>query len=106
MSLANSGLLTYTTGETVYQGNNLPNATAVAKVVDYSGNVLIVTDVRGAFVPNSNIHGSLSAASWNVIAVPASTNLASIVVTPIPSDANIGDDFGFLTQITEFPEIQ
>lgn len=106
LNLSDAGLLSYTTGETVYQGLNLPNASATGKVVDYSGNTLTITDVRGAFVPNANIHGSLSAASWNVVAVPLSTNLASIVVTPVPADANIGDDFGFSTQITEFPEIQ
>ena len=106
LSLANTGLLVYKSGETVYQGESLPYATAIGTVVNYSANTLIVTDVRGAFVPNANIHGSLSAASWNVVAVPASTNLVSIIETVVPPSANLGDDFGYSTQIKEFPLVQ
>jgi len=105
LNLTDDGLLTYTTGETVYQGVTLPEATATGTVVNYTSNTLIVTNVQGAFAANSNVKGAISAASWNVVSVPVTTNLVSIVVTPIPSDANIGDDYGFLTQITETPNI-
>jgi hypothetical protein len=109
LTLANTGLLTYKPGETVYQGHNLPLANAVGVVANFrtsnSTAILSISNVQGKFTPGINVHGALTNASWNVVAVPADVKLVSIKEVVTPPSANIGDDFGFTTTITEFPNI-
>lgn len=107
LNVANTPLGNFMMGETVYQGTSLPNANAVGEVANWnpSGGTLTLSNIQGKFTTNANVHGALSAGSVNVASVPADTKLASIVVTPNPTTANIGDDFGFTTVITEFPNI-
>lgn len=106
ITMDTAGLGTYKLGETVYMGNSLPDATAIGTVVNFNPPTLTITNVRGTFQPNANVHGSLSAASWEALNVPQNANLASIVVTPVPPTANVTDDFGYLTVITETPDLQ
>ena len=109
LTLANSGLLSYKPGETVYQGSNLPLANAVGVVTNFVTSntqaILTISNVQGKFVPGINVHGALTAASWNITTVPADVKLVSVKETVTPPSANIGDDFGFTTTITEFPNI-
>lgn len=114
LAMSNTGLARYTPGEIVYQGNNLPEANAYGTVVSFANTVsgtananLYLTGVYGSFVPNQNITGALSAASWNVYAVPntAQTQVVNIQVTPNPVSANQQNAFAFTTTIFEAPHI-
>jgi T4-like virus Myoviridae tail sheath stabiliser len=107
LSLANAGFLAYQTGELVYQGGSLNQATAVGTVEQFTGNTLWVylsADTNGMFAANSNIKGALSGASWNVIATPKIVPLATVVDTVTPANANIGQDYGFITTVYETPQ--
>ena len=107
LTTANTPLGNFMLGETIYQGPDLPDANATATVDSwsYKGGQLSITVTGGAFVPNVNVYGSMSGASVEVLSVPPTTVMASVVVTPVPANANIGSDFGFLTSIEEFPAI-
>ena len=101
-----NGFGDYKVGEYVYQGLNLPDAnnSGIVKTWDNANRILSITDVNGTFAASSNIKGSITNASHNVIQVISSTQLqARIVVSPIPVTANLGDDFGYSTGLAEFP---
>lgn len=113
--MANTGLLLYTPGEIVYQGSSLQEANAFGTVRTFiteaantnANAVLYLYNVTGNFVPNANIIGAKTAASWNTYSVPkvSNTQLVNIVVTPNPANANAQFDFGYTTQIFETPNI-
>jgi len=112
--MANTGLLRYSPGELVYQGPSLAEATAYGTVASFANTVtgnanaaLYVYGVNGRFVANQNVYGALTAASWNVYAVPntAQTQVVQIEVTPNPANANAQFDFGYTTTIFETPNI-
>jgi hypothetical protein len=107
LTTANTPFGNFQVGETVYQGNSVPNANATGVVAAWnpSGGQLTISGIQGKFTTNANIHGALSSGSVNVITIPQDTKLVSIVVTPNPPSANLGDDFGFTTSIKEFPNI-
>lgn len=100
------GFLTYQTGEVVFQGTDLQHATAVGYVQAFrpSANLLSIFETKGTFLANQNVKGAITSASWNVAAMPVVTPLATIEVVPVPASINIGEDFGFVTTITEFPQ--
>jgi hypothetical protein len=108
LAVANTPLGHFMPGETVFQGRDLPDANAIGTVINWtqgSNAQLYISITSGNFIANANIHGALSGGSVNVLSVPPFTKLASIVVTPNPPTANIGDDFGFTTVIKETPNI-
>jgi hypothetical protein len=107
LSTANTPRGNFTLGEAVYQGHDITSANAIGVVANwnYAGGQLAVSSIQGQFKANANAKGALSGASVKVNTVPADVKLVSIVTTPVPNTANIGDDFGFLTTITEFPNI-
>jgi hypothetical protein len=95
-------------GEFVYVGSNLPDATAIAQVVSWSNtsNVLIVIGNSGTLTANQTIRGSLSNASAEVYSILPQVGLAAtLIVTPDPPTANLGDDFGFTTEYIEYNEV-
>lgn len=59
-----SGIGTYKTGETVYQGQTLSSAIATGVVSNWANNVLILTNLSGSFISTSAIIGSESQASY------------------------------------------
>jgi T4-like virus Myoviridae tail sheath stabiliser len=104
----NPGFGDYRTGETIYQGANLPDSPVNAQVLNWNpvGNILTITGINGKFDVGANVVGSLSKASHSVIGMaPTTTLLDSIVVTPNPPTANLGDDFGFTEVNNEYPNI-
>ena len=100
------GFGSYTIGEVVYQGGDLPHATTTATVTAWNpkSNVLTITNQQGTtWSTSANVIGSMSNASYGLLSYSPMTGLtSSIVVTPNPSTANIGDDFGFTTTITDY----
>ena len=99
------GFGSYTLNEIVYQGDNIATASITAIVTDWnsSSNVLTVSNVQGTWKPSANVIGSISNASCALISfAPESSLASSIYVTPVPSDASLGQDFGFSTSITNY----
>lgn len=105
LTTANTPFANFTMGEIVYQGPSLPNANAIGEVISWnpSGGQLVISYTSGNFITGANVHGALSGGSVLVNVVPINTKLAEVVVTPNPPTANIGDDFGYATTITESP---
>jgi T4-like virus Myoviridae tail sheath stabiliser len=110
------GFLNYATGETVYQGNSLSDATTTATVVSWQNNnaansnvanILTVTNKQGKdFSLTANIVGTQSYASSRIASyLPENQLLQHIVVIPNPANANSQTDFGFTTIITEWPDL-
>ncbi len=108
LTTANTPFGNFTIGETVYQGNNLQTANAIATVANwnYSSGQLALTINQGNFIANANVIGVDSFASATVLNVPSQLQLVNDVEVVNPITANIGDDFGFLSYITEFPNIK
>lgn len=106
LTTANTAFGNFQSGEIVYQGDNIPNAIAIGTVLNWNfgGSQLALINVTGDFDVGANVKGGVSAASVNVIAIPSDQLLSSIVVTPNPPTANLGDDFGFTTSISEWPD--
>ncbi len=100
------GFADYKIGEPIYQnGTSVVDAKATADVVswDSTGKILLINNLRGSFVSNANIHGSITNADHNVLGIiPKDGLVDTIVITPNPLTANIGDDFGFTETNTEF----
>jgi hypothetical protein len=100
-----SGNGAFKVGELVYQGNNINSATATAFVKQWEplSNNLIVFDTTGSFNKGKFITGLLTGAKYNVATYSNEDyKVATITVVPDPLTANVGDDFGFTTTITEY----
>lgn len=109
LTLVNSGFGSYTLGETVYQGANLPDSLSNGPYGTVSnwnatGHTLTLSNVNGFFQASSNVVGANSQASWGVAQTSPNILMAAIEVTPKPNTANANDDFGFSTYITEYPQ--
>lgn len=107
LTLSANGFGTFTPGEIVFQGNNLPEATAFGTMKTFSNNSIFVMDTRGSFTSNTIVLGALSGAQWNVAAVPNTSRIVQIVVTPSPPNANQanGQAYTANTVITEAPKL-
>jgi len=101
--LANTGFRKFQTGELVYQGVSINQASAVGTVEQFTGNTLWLFIQSGDFAANINVNGALSGASWNVASIPTILPLVTIVDTVEPANANIGSDYGYITTVYETP---
>jgi hypothetical protein len=108
-NMAETGTGTYQTGETVYQGYSLATATASAKVVVWSNNLLHLTNINGNFISSIPVWGTISNANYNFTGYNLTSqqpvNLTEIIVTPNPETANANGPYTYTTTITEFPNI-
>jgi hypothetical protein len=103
-----SGNGNYQINETIYQGINLPNSNITAQVVSWDnvGGVLTVTNTRGKFDPSINVIGYNTRTSRSIMTIDTpNQQIVSIVITPNPPTANLGDDFGFTEVIHETPNL-
>jgi hypothetical protein len=101
-----TGVGTYTEGEIVYQGYSLQTATATAKVLYYSNNVLHVTGIQGNFVSSMPIYGAQSNAKYTFTSyavVPL--QLVKVDIVPNPANTAPNSAYTYTTTITEFPNI-
>lgn len=104
---ANTPLGGFTTGETVYQGASTSQANAIGTVVSWNpmGGQLVINMVSGGFIANSNVYGTGMGGTVEVLSIPTELIYATVIETPNPNNAsNIYADFGFTTQIIEYPQ--
>lgn len=99
-----SGNGVYTTGETI----RVLDSNVNGKVVYFANNslgTLIVSNMTGLIEENNIVVGDYSNATYTVDTVDLNpVKAVSIVVEPDPVSANVDDDYGFTTTITEFPD--
>jgi hypothetical protein len=106
-TLSNSGFGSYQTDEIVYQGYSLNTSTATGKVVNFANNVLYLKNINGNFVSTLPIIGAKTNASHIFTSYkPSPENLAQVIVTTSPTDANVFGPYTFTTQVNETPNIQ
>ena len=101
-----TGTGTYKDGEIVYQGYSLATATATAKVLYYSNNILHVTEIQGNFVSSMPIYGAQSNAKYTFTSyavVPL--QLVKVNIVPNPTNATPNSAYRYTTTITEYPNI-
>lgn len=98
---------TFKLEDTVYQGSSIHTATAQGIVLSFREDTGLLTlgATQGSFVVNNNIH----AVSTNANAVLSSfynppSKMVEIKIEPNPIDVEIGDDYGYTTTITEWPD--
>lgn len=105
LTLNGPGFQSYRVGELVYQGASMTAASAIGEVESFNANSndLSIYIKSGTFITNANIKGSVTNASWNVASIANSRPLATITVTGVPPNANIGDDFGYSVVVRETP---
>ena len=99
-----SGNGVYTTGETIRVKDSPVNG----KVVYFANNslgTLVVSNMTGLIAENDIVVGDYSNATYTVDTVDLNPiKTVSIVVEPDPASANVDDEYGFTTTITEFPD--
>lgn len=104
-----SGNGTFKISDTVYQGSNYDTATAYGIVNDFNSETkrLVLGGVQGNFQSNSTIRGASTNAVYQIASFDATPlKLVSVTVEPDPLDAEPGDDFGYTTTITEWPDTE
>lgn len=107
MNLNTSANITFIEGDTIYQGSNYQTATAYGIVYSWRPTTksLIVTGTQGNFTANSTIRSVTSNANCVISSFDTSpVKLVNIQVEPDPITAEPGDDFGYATTVTEFPD--
>jgi len=106
-SAGNSG--DYLVGDIAYQGNDYQTATAFGTIYAWSNSTgkLVITGAQGQFVAGQNVKSASSNASYNLSSFETTPlKLVEIKIEPDPIDAQPGDDYGFSTTISEWPNIQ
>ena len=105
--LVNNANGTFKLEDTVFQGNNYNTANAQGIVLGFREDTGLLTlgATQGSFIVNNTIH----AVSTNAHAQIASfyeppSKMVEIKIEPDPITAQIGDDYGYTTTITEWPE--
>ena len=102
----NSG--TYHLDDIAYQGDNYEAANAYGVILSWSANTgkLALGGVQGQFKSNNTVRALSSNARYQLASFDISPlKLAKITIQPDPLTAEPGDDYGFTTDIEEWPEI-
>ena len=105
MILANTSG-TFKMEDTVYQGNSIHTATAQGIILQYreDSGLLTIGATQGSFLVNNTIHAASTNATGQIASFyNPSSKVAEIKIEPNPIDAQIGDDYGYTTTITEWP---
>lgn len=92
----------------VYQGDSYNSANAFGVVLSWSANTgkLSLGSVQGQFKIDNTLRALSSNARYQLDSFDVSTlKLAKITIDPDPIDAEPGDDYGFTTEILEWPNI-
>lgn len=100
---------TFKIDDIVYQGNNYQTASAFGVVLQWNENnsSLTLGGVQGQFLTNNTIRAVSTNAAYNIASFDTSPlKLVNIHIEPKPNTANPGDDFGYDTTITEWPNIE
>lgn len=108
MTMSNTGVGTYKTGELVYDGATLSSANATAFVDSWSPDThnLIVSDISGILKTGRTLTGAVTNAAYTIVTFDEiDSQLSKIVITPNPVTANANTAFGFDELVLEFPNI-
>lgn len=106
LSGGNSG--TFYQDDIVYQGNNYDSANAYGVVLSWSANTgkLSLGAVQGQFKVDNTLRALSSNARYQLDSFDVSPlKLAKITIEPDPITAEPGDDYGYTTEIIEWPDI-
>lgn len=106
MTSGNSGK--YYVDDIAYQGDNYEAANAYGIVLSWSANTgkLALGGVQGQFKVDNTIRALSSNAAYQLDSFDiAPLKLSRITIEPDPIDAEPGDDYGFTTEILEWPDI-
>lgn len=107
MDNGNNG--TYKINDIVYQGLDYSRANAYGTVISWNPNdgKLALGGTQGQFKVGNVIRAATSNAAYTLASFDVTPlKLAQITVEPDPIDAEPGDDFGYTTTITEWPETE
>jgi len=107
-----SGIGNYQVGEIVYQGYTIDNAVAMGKVVTWTNNNLVLTNINGNFVSSEPIYGVKNSANYKFISytptpykfvqIDAQANVDSHSISSTTSSTGTADNTtGLITTITE-----
>jgi hypothetical protein len=106
MTSGNSGK--YYVDDIAYQGDNYEAANAYGIILSWSANTgkLALGGVQGQFKVDNTIRALSSNAAYQLDSFDiAPLKLSKITIEPDPIDAEPGDDYGFTTEILEWPDI-
>jgi len=103
---ANTGNSNYQLNENVYQGTNLPDATATGTVSNWNstGAILTLANVQGSFLAGGTVIGATTGAIYTITETTPDIKIATVNVQPAPPGANAQTAYGFDTTITEYPQ--
>jgi hypothetical protein len=93
--------------DTVYQGNSFNTSTARGIVLEYRTDTGLLTlgATQGSFVVNNTIHAVSTNGAGTIESFYAPpSKMVEIKIEPDPIGANPGDDYGYTTTITEWPD--
>lgn len=106
LDAGNSGK--YYVDDIAYQGDSYESANAYGIVLSWSANTgkLSLGGVQGQFKIDNTIRALSSNARYQLASFDISPlKLAKITIEPDPIDAEPGDDYGYTTEILEWPDI-
>lgn len=106
MTSGNSGK--YYVDDIAYQGDSYEAANAYGIILSWSANTgkLALGGVQGQFKVDNTIRALSSNAAYQLDSFDiAPLKLSRITIEPDPIDAEPGDDYGFTTEILEWPDI-
>ena len=98
----------YYVDDIAYQGDNYESANAYGIVLSWSANTgkLALGGVQGQFKVDNTIRALSSNASYQLASFDVSPlKLSKITIQPDPLTAEPGDDYGYTTDIEEWPNI-
>jgi len=99
---------TFYQDDIAFQGNDYSTANAYGIILSWSANTgkLALGGVQGQFKLNNTIRGLSSNAAYQLDSFDVSPlKLTKITIEPDPLNAEPGDDYGYTTDIQEWPEI-
>jgi len=99
---------TFQLEDVVYQGNNYQTANAYATVIAWNRGTgkLTIGGAQGQFMANGIIKAVSTNASYGISSFDTSPlKLVNIHIEPKPNTAQPGDDYGYTTTISEWPNI-
>jgi hypothetical protein len=106
MASGNSGK--YYVDDIAYQGDSYEAANAYGIILSWSANTgkLALGGVQGQFKVDNTIRALSSNAAYQLDSFDiAPLKLSKITIEPDPIDAEPGDDYGYTTEILEWPDI-
>ena len=98
---------TFKIEDTVFQGDSYRTATAQGIVLSFreDSGLLTIGATQGTFLVNTNIHAVSTNANGQLVSFyEPPSKMVEIKIEPDPINAQIGDDYGYTTTITEWPD--